>query len=637
MMELTTERENRDQERENLSIRLTPLKDIPTTLKRHHSGNTGDDNIDDVIFCDDCDKSYHGDCPVHGPLTALDESRGWDQDSKSFTSVPVPLQVTVKMSSIMNAGKGVFAKEFIPRRTRIGPYKGEVVQKEDVTDETDTSYFFEVKKSGEFYYIDAKNEEHASWLRFINCARNEEEQNLLSFQYQGNIYCYTIKDILPGTELLVWYGEQYVKLLGLTVDYMFDANYTCAHCQAEFVEKYSFDIHLKYSQACCDANPQVFKCGKCGEVFTTLINLQQHIRRHEQNKRNHPTSTFSRSHEVTYSLKSEILLPAGDSEHFQCEFCGECFIQNEDLQSHLEIHREGYTSEGKYCSKIIAEQDSLESNIEALTEEERPHQCQQCSKLFKDKYKLKRHLLIHTGKKPYQCQHCDKSFRDKPDLKRHLLTHSKVKAYQCTHCDKTFTRSDSFQRHLLIHSGKCETPHQCAHCIKAFSYQCTHCDKTFTRSDSLQRHLLIHSGKRETPHQCAHCIKAFSTKSKLNAHLRTHSGERPYQCEYCSKAYFHPNNLRRHLNTHAPGEKSHNCEHCSKTFNDLSHFQRHLRTHTGEKPYHCEHCDISFTVSDSLRRHLKTHKGEKPYQCQYCSKAFTRSNRLQRHLKSHTG
>ena len=48
------------------------------------------------------------------------------------------------MSSIMNADKGMFAKEFIPRRTRIGPYKGEVVQKEDVTDETETSYFFDV-------------------------------------------------------------------------------------------------------------------------------------------------------------------------------------------------------------------------------------------------------------------------------------------------------------------------------------------------------------------------------------------------------------------------------------------------------------------------------------------------------------
>jgi len=81
-----------------------------------------------------------------------------------------------------------------------------------------------MKGSSESYYIDGKNEEHASWLRFINCARNEKEQNLLSFQHQGNIYCYTIKDILPGTELLVWYGEQYVKLLGLTVDFMFGKN-----------------------------------------------------------------------------------------------------------------------------------------------------------------------------------------------------------------------------------------------------------------------------------------------------------------------------------------------------------------------------------------------------------------------------
>jgi len=81
------------------------------------------------------------------------------------------------------------------------------------------------------YYIDAKNEEHANWLRFINCARNEKEQNLLSFQSRGKIYCYTIKDILPGKELLVWYGEQYVKLLGLKVDYMFGKDTNIVYVQ----------------------------------------------------------------------------------------------------------------------------------------------------------------------------------------------------------------------------------------------------------------------------------------------------------------------------------------------------------------------------------------------------------------------
>ncbi|XP_065904004.1 PR domain zinc finger protein 10-like isoform X3 [Dysidea avara] len=289
----------------DFSIRLTPLKDIPTTLKPHHPGNTGDDNVDSsidgVIFCVACDKSYHGDCPVHGPLIPLDESQGWDQDSKSFTSVPVPLQVTVKMSSIMNAGKGVFAKEFIPRRTRIGPYKGEVVQKEDVTDETDTSYFWEVKKGREFYYIDAKNEEHASWLRFINCARNEEEQNLLSFQYQRNIYCYTIKDILPGTELLVWYGEQYVKLLGLTVDYVF-GEIMNTHTRKQKHSEKSVSQEVMQSSGEDDQDPPVTE----RSTMERLVQVKHPVEDTDTLPADSPSSSFSKRINVEQSVLDEI-------------------------------------------------------------------------------------------------------------------------------------------------------------------------------------------------------------------------------------------------------------------------------------------------------------------------------------------
>jgi len=59
-------------------------------------------------------------------------------------------------------------------------------------------------------------------MRFVNCARNEAEQNLISFQYHGDIYYHTIKHVTPGSELLVWYGEEYAKELGLSVDYSID-------------------------------------------------------------------------------------------------------------------------------------------------------------------------------------------------------------------------------------------------------------------------------------------------------------------------------------------------------------------------------------------------------------------------------
>ena len=49
----------------------------------------------------------------------------------------------------------------------------------------------------------------------MNCARNEEEQNLLAFQYKGEIFYRTIKDVAEHTELFVWYGEEYGKELGI--------------------------------------------------------------------------------------------------------------------------------------------------------------------------------------------------------------------------------------------------------------------------------------------------------------------------------------------------------------------------------------------------------------------------------------
>ena len=65
------------------------------------------------------------------------------------------------------------------------------------------------------YYINGKDENYGNWMRYINCSRIEEEQNLVAFQYHGEIYYRVYKDINPGAECLVWYGEEYAKELGI--------------------------------------------------------------------------------------------------------------------------------------------------------------------------------------------------------------------------------------------------------------------------------------------------------------------------------------------------------------------------------------------------------------------------------------
>ena len=66
-------------------------------------------------------------------------------------------------------------------------------------------------------YLDGRDENASSWMRFIRCARHKHEQNLFLFQYGDNIYYRAYKDISPGSELLVWYDDQYEKFLGVPI------------------------------------------------------------------------------------------------------------------------------------------------------------------------------------------------------------------------------------------------------------------------------------------------------------------------------------------------------------------------------------------------------------------------------------
>lgn len=74
-------------------------------------------------------------------------------------------------------------------------------------------------KDGKFsHFLDGQDESRSNWMRFVNCSRCEDEQNLVAFQFKGKIYYRTYKPIHPGKELLVWYGEKYAKDLGILLN-----------------------------------------------------------------------------------------------------------------------------------------------------------------------------------------------------------------------------------------------------------------------------------------------------------------------------------------------------------------------------------------------------------------------------------
>ena len=86
---------------------------------------------------------YHGECPMHGPLSELDPTAGYDQASLAYTHLPVPAELTVRPSLIPGVGLGVFSTTFISKGVRVGPYKGKMVMR----DFYNTAYAFEVRSS----------------------------------------------------------------------------------------------------------------------------------------------------------------------------------------------------------------------------------------------------------------------------------------------------------------------------------------------------------------------------------------------------------------------------------------------------------------------------------------------------------
>ena len=72
-----------------------------------------------------------------------------------------------------------------------------------------------MKKGRVHHYLDGKQEENANWMRYINCARVDSEQNIMAFQYHQLIYYRVFKDIQPGKYNLDNIQSGYSKKMGI--------------------------------------------------------------------------------------------------------------------------------------------------------------------------------------------------------------------------------------------------------------------------------------------------------------------------------------------------------------------------------------------------------------------------------------
>uniref|UniRef100_A0AAZ3NNK7 SET domain-containing protein n=1 Tax=Oncorhynchus tshawytscha TaxID=74940 RepID=A0AAZ3NNK7_ONCTS len=173
-----------------------------------------------LSVCEECKSFFIEECELHGPPLFIPDTPA-PLGAPDRARLTLPLGLEVRTSAIPGAGLGVFNHgHSVTQGTHYGPYEGELTNTELAMESGYSWVIYKSKQSDE--YIDAKRDTHSNWMRYVNCARNEEEQNLVAFQYRGGILYRCCKPIAVGEELLVWYGEEYARDLGIGFDFLWD-------------------------------------------------------------------------------------------------------------------------------------------------------------------------------------------------------------------------------------------------------------------------------------------------------------------------------------------------------------------------------------------------------------------------------